>query len=78
MQVCRRRNTTLEHLELAHRHIAQNERHIAHQREIIAELERDSHDTDRHRQLLYQMEDLYRFHIADRDRLEKELAVLSK
>ncbi len=37
-------NTTLEHLELARQHIAQSERHIAHQREIIDERERDGND----------------------------------
>jgi hypothetical protein len=71
-------NTTLEHLELARQHIAQSERHIAYQREIIDERERDGHDAAKPRQLLYQMEELYKLQIADRDRLEKELAYLSK
>jgi hypothetical protein len=83
MQVCRRvgvmdRNTTIEHLELTRRHIAQSERHIAHQHEIIAEQQRNGHDTARPKELLYQLEELKRLQVADRDRVEKELAQTSE
>jgi hypothetical protein len=73
-------NRTLvsEHLEQARRHVAKAERLLAHQREIIAERERDGHDTARSRQLLDQFEQFYAMHVVERDRLEKELAEMKK
>jgi hypothetical protein len=65
----------LQHLEQARRLVA--ERHIAHEREIIAEKERDGHDTTRSKQLLAEFEHFYRLHVAERDRLEKELVAAS-
>jgi len=53
-------------------------RHIANQREIVAQKERDGHDTATSKQLLDQFKHLYRMHVADRDRLEKELDEASK
>lgn len=67
------RNTILDHLEQARRHAAEAERHVAHQREIIAQRERDGHDTAMSKQLLDQLEQLYTVYVAERDRLEKEL-----
>lgn len=63
-----------DHLELARRHVAQSEACVSRQREIVAELERDGHDSAQARQLLTLFEDLQRLHVADRDRLEKQLA----
>jgi hypothetical protein len=72
------RNMILEHLEQARRHVVLGERHIARQREIIAELEGDDRDSWRARVLLATFEDLQKLHIADRNRLETELADSSK
>ncbi len=66
-----------EHLALAERHVAEGERVVARQREIVAELERDGHDAAaaQARQLLAQFEELLALHVADRDRLRKELGL---
>jgi hypothetical protein len=64
----------LDHLAQARRHVAIGERHIARQRELVIELERDGHDASSAKQLLVQFEELQALHIADRDRLEQELA----
>jgi hypothetical protein len=72
------RNTILAHLEQARRHVADGERHVAHQREIVAQKERDGHDTVTSKQLLEQFEQLYTMYVAERDRLEKELVEASK
>jgi hypothetical protein len=68
----------LDHLELARRHVAEGEEHIVRQRAIVAGLERDGHDTFEAKASLAQFEELYRLHVADRDRLEKELAEASQ
>jgi hypothetical protein len=65
-----------EHLAQAQRHIAQGNRHVAQQREIVDKLERDGHDASRAWSLLAQFEELLAMHIADRDRLRKELEAL--
>ena len=49
---------------------------ITRQRELIAELERDGHDASQANQMLAQFLDLQAMHIADRDRLIKELSEL--
>jgi hypothetical protein len=72
------RTLILDHLASARRHVAEAERHVAHQREIVAQRERDGHDTATSKQLLDQFEELYRMHVADRDRLEQELDEISK
>jgi hypothetical protein len=41
---------------------------------LISELERDAHDTAPAKKLLAQFEELLVMHIADRERLERELA----
>jgi hypothetical protein len=68
----------LEHLAQARRHVAEAERHIAHQREIIAEKERDDHDTSTSKRMLDQFEQIYGIYVAQRDRLEKEVNEVSK
>jgi len=67
----------LEHLAAARRHVAESDQHIAHQREIIAEKERDGHDTATSKQLLAEIEGLHRLLVGERDRLEKELVEAS-
>ena len=72
------RTLILDHLAQARRHVTEAERHIANQREIVAQKERDGHDTATSKQLLDQFEELYTMHVAERDRLEKELDEASK
>lgn len=64
-----------EHLAQAERHVGLGEAHMAKQRAIIAELERDGHDTRAARDLLHQLEQMQELHVANRDRLRKELGV---
>ena len=67
-------NAMLENrLAQAERDVSQGQRHIAQQRELIAKLERDGHDTKQAIELLHQFEQLQEMHVADRDRLRKEL-----
>ena len=60
-------------LAQAERHVIQGERHVARQRDLVARLERDGHDTSQAIQLLRQFQELQALHIADRDRLRKLL-----
>jgi antitoxin (DNA-binding transcriptional repressor) of toxin-antitoxin stability system len=62
-----------ELLAMTEGHVARGERHIARQHEIIAELTRDGHDITRAEALLAAFEQTQRLHVADRDRLKKEL-----
>jgi hypothetical protein len=72
------RKMILEHLAQARRHVADGERHLAHEREIIAEKERDGHDTATSKQLLDQFKQIYTMYVAERDRLEEELVEASE
>jgi hypothetical protein len=72
------RITILNRLAQARRNVAEAERHIAWQREVIAQRERDGHDTSASKKLLGQFEELYRMHVEGRDRLEKEPVEPSK
>jgi len=66
-------NSLIEaHLVLAEEHVAQGERHIARQRELIELLSRGGHDTTAARKLLQSFADSQVMHVADRDRLLKE------
>jgi ATP-dependent protease HslVU (ClpYQ) peptidase subunit len=60
-----------KHLAQAESHVAQGERQIARQKQIIATLEGDVAHA---RELLAKFEEVQALHVADRDRLEKELA----
>jgi len=51
-----------DELEGAKRHIAEGLEHIAHQRRIIADLERDGHDTGLARELLKSFEETQALH----------------
>jgi hypothetical protein len=68
------RDTTLNLLALALRHVAEVERHIAQQHEIITSLERSDLDTSPVKVALVQIEQLHDMLVEDRDRLENELA----
>ncbi|WP_120708254.1 hypothetical protein [Rhizobium jaguaris] len=63
-----------QHLKLAKQHVAQGRRHIIRQKQIIFELARGQHDTSQARQLLSTFEELQLMHVAERNRLQKELA----
>lgn len=65
---------TLAHLALAERHVARGYEHIASQMRIIANLANGGHDTAEADKLLATFEDIQRSHLADRDRLKKEVA----
>lgn len=60
-----------EHLEAAERHVAQGREHIAHQCELIAELERDGHHqaAAKAASMLETYMELQGLHEEDRDRL---------
>jgi hypothetical protein len=62
-----------EHLALAERHVSRGEELIAQQKQRIAEMERDGHDSRLHRELLEQFEEVQRLHLADLARLRNEL-----
>jgi hypothetical protein len=62
------------HLAEAEEHIAVGEKNLARQRELIAKLERDKHDTAQARALLDQFEELQSMHLADRERILRELS----
>lgn len=63
-----------DHLALAERHVADGDRHVTEQRARVALLERDGHDTTESLLLLGQFLELQGLHVADRDRLKRELA----
>jgi hypothetical protein len=68
----------LDHLAIVRRHVAKGEQIVARQREIIARLESAGCDASDAKRLLLQFEELQSLHVADRDRLEKALAEISK
>lgn len=61
------------HLAQAEQHVAEGEKHLIRQRELIAKLERDGHDTKEATAFLEQLEEMQGMHVADRDRLKNEL-----
>lgn len=65
-----------DHLAQAEEHVALGLTHIAKQHAIIAHLERDGIDATLARDLLATFEDMQKSHVADRDRLAKELWAL--
>jgi hypothetical protein len=64
------------HLAEAEEHIATGDKNIARQREVIAQLERDGRDTASARTFLHEFEQLQARHIAERERLLRELSEL--
>ena len=67
-----------EHLRLAERRVEEGKQHLANQRELICQMERDGHDTNEARRLLKEFEELQELHLADRERLRQEKAELDK
>jgi hypothetical protein len=64
------------HLAQAEEHIATGDKNIGRQRDVIAELERDGHDTASARTFLRELEQLQAVLIAERERLLSELSEL--
>ena len=64
------------HLTRVEENVAIGANNIALQRELVAELDRDGHDGSQAKQMLAQFLDLQTMHVADRDRLIKELIEL--
>jgi len=62
-----------QHLEQAERHIALGKQHLAKQEAIIAELDRDGHDTTDALAILVTLRETRSLHVQDRDRILSEL-----
>jgi len=59
-------------LEMATRHVAEGEWHVAHQKTILAELRDHGHPTETAEELLAEFEATLRGHRAHRERLEAQ------
>ena len=68
------RQTMLKHLAMVERHVAEGEIRLSRQRALIAELDRDGHDTADARAILATIRETQRLHVEDRDRILKELS----
>jgi hypothetical protein len=63
----------VEHLAQAARHVAAGERYVERQRRIVAHLKREGRDVREASDLLLQFEEMQALHMAEWDRLRKEL-----
>ena len=68
------RTSLRQHLALTEKHVSMGEEHLARQKELIAELEGNGHDSTQARHLLRLFERSQELHVADRNRLRDELA----
>jgi len=64
-----------DHLAATEQQLAEVERHVAYQRELVAQLEYDGHDTAQATEILKQFEEVLAMHVADRDWLRKALGL---
>ena len=62
-----------QHLAEAERHIAQGADHVIKQESLIAELDRDGHDTTEAKKVLATLRETQALHVEGRDRILKEL-----
>ena len=62
-----------QHLLHAEALVAQGDRRVTKQRRLVARLERDGQDTSEARTLLAELEESRKLHVADRDRLLRDL-----
>ena len=67
------RETELAHFAHAEKVVIEGERHIQHQEQVIAELDRDGHDTGGARALLAMFWRIQAQHVAHRDFLLRKL-----
>jgi len=70
------RDTLKRHLAKVEEQVAIVAQNVARQRELVAELERDGYDATQAKKMLEQFLEQQALHIADRDRLIKELSEL--
>lgn len=68
------RAVLLNHLALVERHVLEGERHLARQESMIAELDRDNHDTQGAYAVLETLRQTQANHIGERDRILRQLA----
>jgi hypothetical protein len=71
------RTTILRLLNEAQNHIAQGARAIRRQREVVAELRRDGHNTARACALLAEFEQIQRANVSERELLIRQLERVS-
>jgi tRNA U34 5-carboxymethylaminomethyl modifying GTPase MnmE/TrmE len=62
-----------DHLAASERHLAEVQRYVAHQRELVVQLKREGHDTAQDTRLLEQYEEVLAMHVDDRNRLRRQL-----
>jgi len=67
----------ISYLQAAEEHVANDDQQIADQRDFVSTLERTGHSATSAISLLRELEQTQLQHIADRDRLRAELAVLN-
>jgi len=75
MATAMERAVTRERLEQAEQRVSDGEREVARLRQMIAELRRQAHDIQPALNLLHQAEQALASHIANRDRLRRELGL---
>lgn len=63
-------------LKLANAHVELGRHHVERQAQIVADFERNGHDTGGARGLLSEFQDSLSMHVRDRDRLLRQLAAL--
>ena len=63
----------LQHLAQAEQHLVLGEGHLTSQQALIAELERDGHDTEEAREVLATMLQSQAVHVQGRERIPREL-----
>jgi hypothetical protein len=74
---CGMERATLENdLSRAEAHVANGQKRIAQQHQIIAELDREGHDTAPAKDMLTTFERTQAMHVANRDRIAGKLATL--
>jgi hypothetical protein len=72
------REMELGHLALAEKAVIEGERHIQHQEQVVAELDRDGHDTREALALLATFRRIQAEHVAHRDFLLRKLGQPSR
>ena len=71
------RQMLIDHLKQAERHVAEGNRILGHQRSVVEHLRKDrrgGHLIDAAETLLRSFEEVQRMHVADMERLTRELA----
>ena len=67
-----------DHLALAEQHVEEGKAIIKRQRDLIARLSADGHDVTQAKALLAQFIDTQWTHMADKDRLQRELVAFDE